>query len=190
MIKQQKDNFLLFNEILNDKRNAKIFREKLKEFDEKKRKINNYLSEYYERLEKYRFEKKDLAEIWTLTLIKYWEKEKEKAEKDIKRFEFYYKKCLGKIKETKGNINETHIAQAKTVPIESFMPYKCERTSMNRKYYLCPLHKEDTPSFVEYTDQNTYSCFGCSQAGDNIDLYMKLNNCDFITAVKDLINLI
>ena len=58
--------------------------------------------------------------------------------------------------------------------------------SQSRCKYGCPLHQEDTPSFVWYKNTNTFYCFGCHEGGNVITLYMKLNKCDFKTAIKEL----
>lgn len=49
----------------------------------------------------------------------------------------------------------------------------------------CPLHEDRTASF-SMKKHNRYKCFGCNAQGSSIDLYMKLNNVDFISAVKAL----
>ncbi|MEG2939385.1 MAG: CHC2 zinc finger domain-containing protein, partial [Oscillospiraceae bacterium] len=33
---------------------------------------------------------------------------------------------------------------------------------------LCPFHNEKTPSFVVYSDTQSYFCFGCGAGGDVI----------------------
>lgn len=59
------------------------------------------------------------------------------------------------------------------------------KTSAREKYF-CPLHIEKTPSFIWNIDKKYYFCFGCGAFGDIIDLYGKINNCDFITACREL----
>lgn len=40
---------------------------------------------------------------------------------------------------------------------------------------LCPMHREQTPSFLVYTDQQKWHCFGgCARGGDVIDLAERL----------------
>lgn len=40
---------------------------------------------------------------------------------------------------------------------------------------LCPMHKEKSPSFVVYTEQQKWHCFGgCARGGDVIDLAERL----------------
>ena len=47
---------------------------------------------------------------------------------------------------------------------------------------LCPFHGEKTPSFNIYTENNSFYCFG----GDVITFIMKIENLDYIEAVKFL----
>ncbi len=49
----------------------------------------------------------------------------------------------------------------------------------------CPFHSDKTPSF-QITKKNTFTCHSCGEFGDVIDLYKKLHNCDFKTAVAAL----
>ena len=51
---------------------------------------------------------------------------------------------------------------------------------------LCPFHGEKTPSFVVYTDTNSFFCFGCSAGGDVITFIMRIENLSYIDAVKFL----
>lgn len=49
---------------------------------------------------------------------------------------------------------------------------------------LCPFHNEKTPSFVVYKDTQSFYCFGCGAGGDVITFVRKMNNLDYIDAVK------
>ena len=51
---------------------------------------------------------------------------------------------------------------------------------------LCPFHGEKTPSFNIYTDTSSFYCFGCGAAGDVITFVMKIENLDYLEAVKFL----
>lgn len=51
---------------------------------------------------------------------------------------------------------------------------------------LCPLHGEKTPSFNIYTENGSFYCFGCGAGGDVITFIMKIENLDYIDAVKFL----
>ena len=51
---------------------------------------------------------------------------------------------------------------------------------------LCPFHGEKTPSFNIYTESGSFYCFGCGAGGDVITFIMKIENLDYIEAVKFL----
>lgn len=51
---------------------------------------------------------------------------------------------------------------------------------------LCPFHSEKTPSFVVYPETQSFYCFGCGAGGDVITFVKKINNIDYIEAVKAL----
>lgn len=51
---------------------------------------------------------------------------------------------------------------------------------------LCPFHGEKTPSFNIYTENGSFYCFGCGVGGDVITFIMKIENLDYVEAVKFL----
>lgn len=51
---------------------------------------------------------------------------------------------------------------------------------------LCPFHGEKTPSFNVYTENGSFYCFGCGVGGDVITFEMKIENLDYVDAVKAL----
>ena len=51
---------------------------------------------------------------------------------------------------------------------------------------LCPFHGEKTPSFNIYTESGSFYCFGCGAGGDVITFIMKIENLDYVEAVKFL----
>ncbi len=53
---------------------------------------------------------------------------------------------------------------------------------------LCPFHSEKTPSFNIYPENGSFFCFGCGVGGDVITFIMKIENLDYIEAVKLLAN--
>lgn len=53
---------------------------------------------------------------------------------------------------------------------------------------LCPFHREKTPSFHVDADKQLYHCFGCQASGNVYTFIMKIENLDFVEAVKFLAN--
>ncbi len=51
---------------------------------------------------------------------------------------------------------------------------------------LCPFHNEKTPSFTVYPDTQSFYCFGCGAGGDAIGFIKKIENLDYMDAVKTL----
>lgn len=49
---------------------------------------------------------------------------------------------------------------------------------------LCPFHNEKTPSFTLYPENGSFYCFGCGAGGDVISFIMRIENLDYIDAVK------
>ena len=49
---------------------------------------------------------------------------------------------------------------------------------------LCPFHNEKTGSFHVNQNKQIYKCFGCGEGGDVINFIMKIENLDFMDAVK------
>lgn len=60
-----------------------------------------------------------------------------------------------------------------------------KRTGHNLKC-LCPFHSEKTPSCTVYSDNGSFYCFGCGAGGDVITFVMKIENLDYIEAVRFL----
>lgn len=50
----------------------------------------------------------------------------------------------------------------------------------------CPFHNEKTPSFYVYPDTQSFYCFGCGAGGEVITFIKKIENLDYIDAVKFL----
>jgi len=56
----------------------------------------------------------------------------------------------------------------------------------NKVVGLCPVHNEQTPSFVVFKDGG-FKCFGCQIAGSSaIDYQIKIKGLSFVEAVKSL----
>ena len=85
-----------------------------------------------------------------------------------------------------GRVTEDDIQRAK----ETNVPELAERLGLDvmiaggLSKCCCPFHDEKTPSMVLYEDH--FYCFGCKENGDAIKLYMKIENTDFLQAVREL----
>lgn len=51
---------------------------------------------------------------------------------------------------------------------------------------LCPFHNEKTPSFTVYPESRSFYCFGCGAGGDIISFVRRMDNLDYVEAVKSL----
>lgn len=49
---------------------------------------------------------------------------------------------------------------------------------------LCPFHGEKTPSFNIYPETGSFYCFGCGAGGDVITFIRRIENLDYLEAVK------
>lgn len=79
----------------------------------------------------------------------------------------------------------------KSIPMENIIKrygIKIAFNGVTRIKITCQFHDENTPSMMIDKQKNTFHCFGCGKHGDNIDLVMKMENCDFRTACAYLQN--
>lgn len=67
--------------------------------------------------------------------------------------------------------------------ISSYINIK--RIGINSKA-LCPFHSEKTPSFVVYSDTQSFYCFGCGAGGDALSFIMRAENLDYVEAIHFL----
>ncbi len=51
---------------------------------------------------------------------------------------------------------------------------------------LCPFHSEKSPSFTVYPDNQSFYCFGCGAGGDVITFIRRIENLEYVEAVKFL----
>lgn len=115
--------------------------------------------------------------------IQEMERRIKKTEGELKRFMMYKQMGKGEWDSSRG----LDVERAKEFPIGDLIQSEPTGRSSNRVFYKCPLHNEKTGSFVWYKNNNSYYCFGgCGIGGDVIDLYMKMNEVDFKTAVQAL----
>jgi hypothetical protein len=164
-------------ELIGDRSFQKVLAGKIAEAWDKVSKERMWINELNTRLTRVNGE---LAEWTNWQLSRAIERKKE-YEKDLKNWEYKKEFYLGKVHFKE----ELNVEGAKTVPIDRILGESGQGDS-KRKFFKCPLHNENHASFCWFVEQNRWHCFGESVGGDSIDLYMKLNNCDFITAVKSL----
>lgn len=73
------------------------------------------------------------------------------------------------------------------VDIESVIsPYVSLRRRGKNLVGLCPFHNEKTPSFTVYPENDSFYCFGCGVGGDVITFVRRIENLDYLEAVKML----
>ena len=71
--------------------------------------------------------------------------------------------------------------------IESIIsPYVNLRRRGKNLVGLCPFHNEKTPSFTVYPENGSFYCFGCGVGGDVITFVRRMENLDYMEAVKQL----
>ncbi len=85
-------------------------------------------------------------------------------------------------------ISEEFIFRLKTIcDITSVVSNYVElKFSGKNKKCCCPFHSEKTPSFVVFEETDSFYCFGCGIGGDVITFIEKIENLEYIEAVKFL----
>lgn len=51
---------------------------------------------------------------------------------------------------------------------------------------LCPFHNEKTPSFTVYPETKSFYCFGCGAGGEVITFIRRIENLDYVEAIRML----
>jgi DNA primase len=64
--------------------------------------------------------------------------------------------------------------------------YVTLRPQSNNHFGLCPFHNENTPSFSVNRDKQIFYCFGCQAGGNVISFIMRIENYDFMDALRFL----
>lgn len=67
--------------------------------------------------------------------------------------------------------------------ISSYITLKRAGSNLNGH---CPFHSEKTPSFTVFPATQSFYCFGCGAGGDAITFVMRMENLDYISAVRAL----
>ena len=76
--------------------------------------------------------------------------------------------------------------KARTDLTELVSSYVNLRRSGRNLVGLCPFHREKTPSFNVYPENGSFYCFGCGTGGDVITFVRKIENLDYMEAVRFL----
>ena len=72
-------------------------------------------------------------------------------------------------------------------PVENVIGNYVQIRKRGRNYICsCPFHSERTPSFTIFPETQTFYCFGCGAGGDIITFIMKIENLDFVEALRFL----
>lgn len=74
----------------------------------------------------------------------------------------------------------------KTDVVDLISSYVSLKKRGNTYVGLCPFHNEKTPSFTVYENTQSFYCFGCGAGGDSVSFMRKIENLDYIDAVKAL----
>ena len=67
--------------------------------------------------------------------------------------------------------------------ISSYITLKRAGSNFNGS---CPFHSEKTPSFTVFPSTQSFYCFGCGAGGDAISFVMRMENLDYVSAVRVL----
>ena len=83
-------------------------------------------------------------------------------------------------------ISEDFILQLKSLCdiVSIFSSYVDLKSLGKNKKCSCPFHSEKTPSMVVYEDTQSFYCFGCGVGGDVITFIEKIENLNYVDAVK------
>lgn len=86
----------------------------------------------------------------------------------------------------KSHFDEATLDRARSFPIQDLYGGRLHGTE-HRLVGLCPFHEERHPSFVIFTTDNHYYCFGCGANGDSIDFLIGTKKLSFREAVEALL---
>ena len=125
---------------------------------------------------------------WALELVhEYIDETIKYYQSQVKRYGYYLTELNQKVRKATGQITEADIARGKEIPINTFYQGQLRKVG-GRLLGLCPFHDEKTPSFTIWYAKNRWWCFGENRGGTVIDFIMLTRKCEFIDAVKFLID--
>ena len=96
----------------------------------------------------------------------------EKREEEARKLSVRSKRCKEGI--------EANVEKARQFPITDLVHFN------TAGFAKCLFHNDRSPSMKFYPNTNTVHCFSGCGSHDAIDIYQKLNDCDFNTALKFL----
>ena len=167
-------------EMIKDKSMSRVFKAKMNELSEDIWEEQSFIDK------RHKDKVGKIAPRWYLDWsIEAAKKRLKNLEGLYRKFEYYHRLSLGKVEE-KGMIDIERVKVE--VLIGDLIPGQLRKEWGGRVKYKCPLHEEKTPSFVWYVKSNRFHCFGCSEGGSVIDLFMKLNGVDFRETIIQLDN--
>ena len=71
-----------------------------------------------------------------------------------------------------------------SLPVDDFIRKYVEPSDTGRG--LCPFHDDQHASFAVNIEENYWHCFAGCGGGSVIDFWMKMQDCDLPTAIKEL----
>lgn len=85
-------------------------------------------------------------------------------------------------------VNDTFLQELryKTDILDTVSSYVSLKKRGSTYVGLCPFHNEKTPSFTVYPESQSFYCFGCGVGGDIITFVKKIENLDYVDAVRSL----
>lgn len=86
-------------------------------------------------------------------------------------------------------VSPTEIEQANSVDLVGLIQNETAQKGVNKgadTFFICPFHKDNTPSLSVSNDQGVYHCFGCGAKGNVIDFIENYHNRTFVEAVNYL----
>lgn len=76
--------------------------------------------------------------------------------------------------------------KARSDIVEIVSSYVSLKRSGKNMVGLCPFHSEKSPSFNVYPDNGSFYCFGCGVGGDVITFVRRIENLDYMEAIRFL----
>ncbi len=76
--------------------------------------------------------------------------------------------------------------KAKNEIVSTISRYLTLQKKGKNYWACCPFHHEKTPSFCINEYEQYYHCFGCKEHGNVITFIMKMESCDYLSAIERL----